>query len=49
MENIRNAIREQVKSVVGISASVKLVPPKSLPRSEGKSKRTIDKRDLKVE
>lgn len=49
MENIRNAIREQVKSVVGISASVKLVPPKSLPRSEGKSKRTIDKRDLRVE
>lgn len=46
IEHIRDEIKEQIKSVVGISAAVKLVPPKSIPRSEGKSKRTIDKRQL---
>ena len=46
IEHIRDEIKEQIKSVVGISAAVKLVPPKSIPRSEGKSKRTIDKRRL---
>ena len=33
-------------SVVGISTDVKLVAPKSIPRSEGKAKRVIDKRKL---
>ncbi len=46
IERIRNRITEEIKSVVGISANVKLVPPKSLPRSEGKSKRIIDNRGL---
>lgn len=46
IESIRNAISEGIKSVVGISAIVKLVPPKSIPRSEGKSKRIIDNRGL---
>ena len=46
LERIRNEIKEQIKSVVGIAAAVKLVPPKSLPRSEGKSKRVIDRRGL---
>ena len=39
-------IKEGIKSVVGIAASIKLVPPKSIQRSEGKAKRTIDKRGL---
>ncbi|MBE7035122.1 MAG: phenylacetate--CoA ligase [Ruminococcaceae bacterium] len=46
IEKIQNAIREQIKSVVGVSANVKLVPPKSIPRSEGKAKRIIDNRGL---
>ena len=46
IERLRDEIKEQIKSVVGISAAVKLVPPKSLPRSEGKSKRVIDNRGL---
>ncbi len=46
IERIQNLISEQIKSVVGISAVVKLVAPKSLPRSEGKSKRIIDNRGL---
>ena len=39
-------ITERIKSVVGISANIKLVAPKSIPRSEGKAKRVIDKRKL---
>ena len=39
-------INERIKSVVGISTDVKLVAPKSIPRSEGKAKRVIDKRKL---
>ncbi len=46
IEKIQRAISEQIKSVVGIAAIVKLVPPKSIPRSEGKSKRIIDNRGL---
>lgn len=46
IERIRKHITEQIKSVVGVSANVKLVPPKSIPRSEGKSKRIIDNRGL---
>lgn len=46
IEELRGAIGERIKSVVGISAKVTLVPPKSLPRSEGKAKRVIDKRNL---
>lgn len=46
IEKIQHTISEQIKSVVGVSAIVKLVPPKSIPRSEGKAKRIIDNRGL---
>lgn len=46
IEDIQYKIKEQIKSVVGVSAVVKLVPPKSIPRSEGKSKRIVDNRGL---
>lgn len=46
IEKIKKQINEQIKSVVGVSAVVKLVPPKTIPRSEGKSKRIIDNRGL---
>lgn len=46
IEELRCRIAERIKSVVGISAKVQLVPPKSLPRSEGKAKRIIDNRNL---
>ena len=39
-------LAERLKSVLSISAEVKLVEPNSLPRSEGKSTRVIDKRVL---
>ena len=46
IENIRNKISEQIKSVVGVSAKVTIVPPKTLPRFEGKAKRVIDNRKM---
>lgn len=46
IENLRNAISDKIKSVVGVSAKVQLVPPKTIPRSEGKAKRIIDNRKL---
>jgi phenylacetate-CoA ligase len=46
VERIRDEIKEGIKSVVGIAASIKLVPPKSIQRSEGKAKRTVDRRGL---
>ena len=46
IEKVRRMIREQIKSVVGIDTNVKLVAPKSIPRSEGKAKRVIDNRNL---
>lgn len=47
IEKIRDEIKNQIKSDVGISAKIKLVPPKSIPRSEGKAKRIIDNRNIK--
>ncbi len=46
IEAVHKHIADQIKSVVGISAKVTLVAPKSVPRSEGKAKRVIDKRKL---
>ena len=46
IEAVRKTIVEQVKSVVGIATTVKLVAPKSIPRSEGKAKHVVDRRKL---
>ena len=46
IEQLRRRIGERIKSVVGVTATVNLVAPKSIPRSEGKAKRVIDNRKL---
>lgn len=46
IERLRREIKERIKSVVGISAEIQLVAPKTIPRSEGKAKRIIDRRKL---
>ena len=45
-EELQKKITGELKSVLGIRARVKLVEPKSIPRSEGKAVRVIDKRKL---
>jgi len=39
-------ISKEVESILGISAKIRLVGPKSIARSEGKAKRIIDKRNI---
>lgn len=46
VEEIEKKIRREIESVLGISARVKLVEPKSIVRSEGKAKRVIDRRKI---
>lgn len=46
LENVEREIAASLQSTLNISARIKLVEPKSLPRSEGKAKRVIDKREL---
>lgn len=46
MEELTERITERIHTMLGISAKVKLVEPRSIPRSEGKAKRVMDKRNL---
>lgn len=46
LEAHEKTLRQKIESVLGISAAVKLVEPRSIPRSEGKAKRVIDNRKL---
>lgn len=46
IESTEHSIHQKLLSVLGLSAQVKLVGPKTITRSEGKAKRVIDKRKL---
>jgi phenylacetate-CoA ligase len=46
LEEIETKIKREILSILGISARIKLVEPKTIPRSEGKAKRVIDRRDV---
>ena len=46
IEGLEANIRAKLQSVLGLSAKVKLVSPKTIARSEGKAKRVIDNRKL---
>ena len=46
LENLTRKVRAELESTLGISALVKLVEPGTIPRSEGKAKRVIDRRDI---
>ena len=43
---LEQKIKHGIESIIGISAKIKLVEPKTIERSEGKAKRVIDKRKL---
>jgi phenylacetate-CoA ligase len=44
LEALRQRISHNIASVLGISATIRLVEPRSIERSEGKAKRLIDNR-----
>jgi len=46
IENIERKLRYEIESTLGLSAKIKLVEPNTIPRSEGKAKRVIDKRKI---
>lgn len=46
LEELGSKIKREILSVLGISARIKLVEPKTITRSEGKAKRVIDRRDV---
>ncbi|MDH5768430.1 MAG: phenylacetate--CoA ligase [Nitrospirota bacterium] len=46
LEETRKKIEKHIENAIGLRVKVTLVEPKTLPRSEGKAKRVIDKRQL---
>ena len=46
LEQIERKIEGEIASALGIHARVRLVEPKTIPRSEGKAVRIIDKRKI---
>ncbi len=44
LEELEHKIQRELEAVLGISAIIKLVEPRSIQRSEGKAQRVIDKR-----
>lgn len=46
IEKVRKEITDSLRSTLGIGATVKMVAPKTIERSEGKAKRIIDNRKL---
>lgn len=44
LEDLERKIKHRVESLLGISAKIKLVEPNTLPRSEGKAQRVVDRR-----
>ena len=46
LEALGGRIRREIENVLGVSVSVKLVEPKTIERSEGKSKRVTDTRQI---
>lgn len=47
LEDLEDRLNARIASVLGISSRIKLVEPRTIPRSEGKAKRVIDKREIK--
>lgn len=46
IEDIKAKIAHSIERTLGIRVSVKMLAPNSIPRSEGKAKRVIDKRKM---
>jgi len=46
MEGLERKLRSEMDSVLGISAKIKLVEPRTIARTEGKAKRVVDRNEL---
>jgi phenylacetate-CoA ligase len=45
LEGLRTRVNEAVEHALGLSAKIRVMEPGSIERSEGKSRRVIDRRD----
>lgn len=48
LEQLQEKLKAKIEDIIGISVRVRLVEPKSIPRSEGKAKRVEDRRKEKM-
>jgi phenylacetate-CoA ligase len=46
LEALQREVRNEIESVLGIRARIRLVEPRTIERSQGKARRVIDKREL---
>jgi phenylacetate-CoA ligase len=46
LENLAKKIQVEIKDMLGVTCTVKLVEPRTIQRSEGKAQRVIDKRKI---
>ena len=46
IEETRRKVEEKIRGIIGIGAKIRLVPPKTITRSEGKAKRVFDERKM---
>ena len=46
MEQLKNKIGAELQSLLGLSVNVKLMPPRTLERVEGKARRVVDRSEL---
>lgn len=46
LDEVEEKVRAEMDSVLGISARIKLVEPRTIARTEGKARRVIDRREL---
>jgi phenylacetate-CoA ligase len=46
MESLEKRLRDEMDSVLGISARIKLVEPRTIARTEGKARRVVDRSEL---
>jgi phenylacetate-CoA ligase len=46
LETLEKKIQHRIESLLGVSATIRLVEPHTIPRSEGKAVRVIDRRKL---
>ena len=47
MEDLTKRFAKAIERIINIRVAVKMLPPNSIPRSEGKAKRVFDQRNLK--
>ena len=46
MEDLTRRFSKAIERIINIRVAVKMLPPNSIPRSEGKAKRVFDQRNL---